>query len=481
MPGVVDRLGGLRVGPDVELGGRGHVALGGGTPHRDDPLDVGATGALEQQRDVGQRAGRHQRDGRGLAAIVRSRKSTACSPSGSCRAGGSVGPSRPLSPWTCEATVSSRASGRSAPAATGMSVRPARSSTRSAFAVVFSSVWLPWTVVTPRTSTSGLASASSSAIASSCPGSQSRMIGMRHARSIAIVAAADFVLNQHKVAQRAEDRVDLGSGRERRLGAEPGGGEGAGGAGAGQRLLLVAPFEQRDEQARGEGVARRSAVDHLDLRRGRPRHLLAVLEQDGSLGAERQRHEAVGARERLELEAVDDGEVGVDGDPPRGRGVEAEHPGRLLPRRERPPRPGSPAGRAPRPTARARSRPRRRVRSGRDDDRRLAGGVDGDQGDAGRLVGLAHVELDPCLAQPRERLVRERVTADRSDERDPGAEPRAGDGLVRTLAAREPRERRTAHGLAGTRQLLTAHDEVEVDRADDGDAGGGHGHEAYCG
>ena len=46
--------------------------------------------------------------GCGLAAIVRSRKSTACSPSGSCRAGGSVGPSRPLSPWTCDATVSSR-------------------------------------------------------------------------------------------------------------------------------------------------------------------------------------------------------------------------------------------------------------------------------------------------------------------------------------------------------------------------------------
>ena len=60
---VVDGLSGLRVGPDVELGGRGHVALSGGTAHRDDPLDVGATGALEQQRDVGQRAGRHERDG----------------------------------------------------------------------------------------------------------------------------------------------------------------------------------------------------------------------------------------------------------------------------------------------------------------------------------------------------------------------------------------------------------------------------------
>ena len=44
---------------------------------------------------------------------------------------------------------------------------PANSRMRIAFAVVFSSVWLPATVVTPRSSTSGLASARSSAIASS--------------------------------------------------------------------------------------------------------------------------------------------------------------------------------------------------------------------------------------------------------------------------------------------------------------------------
>ena len=44
---------------------------------------------------------------------------------------------------------------------------PTRSSTRIAFAVVFSSVWLPETVVTPSSSSSGLASASRIAIASS--------------------------------------------------------------------------------------------------------------------------------------------------------------------------------------------------------------------------------------------------------------------------------------------------------------------------
>ena len=40
----------------------------------------------------------------------------------------------------------------------------------------------------------------------------------------------------------------------------------------------------------------------------------AVLEQDGALGTEGQGDEAVGARERIELESVHDREVGVDGD-----------------------------------------------------------------------------------------------------------------------------------------------------------------------
>jgi len=50
------------------------------------------------------------------------------------------------------------------------------SSSFSAFVVVLSSVWLPATVVMPSSSTSGLASASSRAMASSCPGSQSMKI-----------------------------------------------------------------------------------------------------------------------------------------------------------------------------------------------------------------------------------------------------------------------------------------------------------------
>ena len=105
--------------------------------------------------------------GSGLAASFSIIRSTACSVTGSCCGGGRNGPSSPLSPWTWSATFGSRVRGRSAPAATGMSARPARSSTRSAFAVVFASVWFPWTVVTASSSTSGLARASSSAIASS--------------------------------------------------------------------------------------------------------------------------------------------------------------------------------------------------------------------------------------------------------------------------------------------------------------------------
>ena len=64
------------------------------------------------------------------------------------------------------------------------------------------------------------------------------------------------------------------------------------------------------------------------------RDLLAVLEQHGALGAQGERDEAVGPCERLELEAVDDGEIRIDGDPPRRRRVEAEHARRLLPGRD---------------------------------------------------------------------------------------------------------------------------------------------------
>ena len=54
-------------------------------------------------------------------------------------------------------------------------------------------------------------------------------------------------LNDHAVLA-AEDRVDLGRRRQRRLRTEARDRERAGGAGTSERLLLVAAFEQRDER-----------------------------------------------------------------------------------------------------------------------------------------------------------------------------------------------------------------------------------------
>ena len=50
-------------------------------------------------------------------------------------------------------------------------------------------------------------------------------------------------------------------------------------------------------------------------------------------------------------------------------------------------------------------------------------------------------------------------------------EPRGGHRLVGTLAARDPLQLRVGDGLARARQPLAAGHEVDVRRADDGDAG----------
>ena len=99
---------------------------------------------------------------------------TACRGSGGAGEGGSSTPPRPASPCTCPARSGwGWTRDVTAPAATGTSDRPARCSTRRAFSVVRPSSTLPWTVVTRRRSTSGLASASRIATASSMPGSVS--------------------------------------------------------------------------------------------------------------------------------------------------------------------------------------------------------------------------------------------------------------------------------------------------------------------
>ena len=71
------------------------------------------------------------------------------------------------------------------------------------------------------------------------------------------------------------------------------------------------PLEQRDDEAGGERVAGRGAVDGLDRGRLRPRHLLPVLEENRALGAERETDESRPFAERLELEAVHDGDLGL--------------------------------------------------------------------------------------------------------------------------------------------------------------------------
>src|SRR5215208_1654701 len=64
------------------------------------------------------------------------------------------------------------------PAASGTSRLSPIVITRRAFSTVFSSVWFPATAVTASNLISGARAASSSAIASSCPGSVSKMIGV---------------------------------------------------------------------------------------------------------------------------------------------------------------------------------------------------------------------------------------------------------------------------------------------------------------
>ena len=106
----------------------------------------------------------------------------------------------------------------------------------------------------------------------------------------------------------------------------------------------------------------------------------------------------------------------------------------------------------------------RGVRPGRDDDLRLPVCVDVDERDAGRLDRMRQVVVDSRLVDALQGLLGERVLSDGADHPHVGPEPGGGDGLVRTLAAREALEARVGDGLAGLRQTLATGDEVEVDR-----------------
>ena len=260
-------------------------------------------------------------------------------------AGGRSGPSSPDSPCTCAATSRLRTNGRSAPAYTGISVRPASSSTRRALAVVLSSVWLPETVVTPTSSISGEASASRSAIASSWPGSQSRMMGVG-----VMLRRLPGVRRPwgEKVAHR-DGRPRARPRRTRARAPRP----------------ASRPSSSETTRQRGERVTGCGSVHSLDARGGRTRDLDAVLEERGSLGAVGDGDE-LSARDDLVLEPVHDQQVGLELDRTGGRrveGKEATRSGRRRARRRPAPRAGRGRLRRVRSAAPARWR-RARPRSG---------------------------------------------------------------------------------------------------------------------
>ncbi|HEY5629467.1 MAG TPA: nucleoside hydrolase, partial [Candidatus Limnocylindrales bacterium] len=113
-------------------------------------------------------------------------------------------------PWTWGAVSSARTSGCAGPAATGMSPRPRSASTRRALRVVAASGALPPIVVIPRTSSSGRARASAMASASSWPGSQSMMTGVREAAPPAGAAGSGLT-----AASRMRPGAAARSGRDR--------------------------------------------------------------------------------------------------------------------------------------------------------------------------------------------------------------------------------------------------------------------------
>ena len=102
--------------------------------------------------------------------------STACESIAFICGCGNCNPPSPLSPCTCSAYIGWRTSGRLLPRATGISVRPANSSSASALYVVRSTLTLPPTVVMASSRTSGEDRARKSARASSMPGSVSSII-----------------------------------------------------------------------------------------------------------------------------------------------------------------------------------------------------------------------------------------------------------------------------------------------------------------
>ena len=342
---------------------------------------------------------------------------------------------------------SSRESGRSAPAATSTSLRPTSSRTRRAFAVVFSSVWFPATVVTPRRSSSGLASASRSAIASSCPGSQSSRIG------VGSLTRAQYLVNLRRRGQRG-------------LSAGPGGCDRTGGAGAAKGLLPLAPFEERDDEAGREGVPGARPVDRLDFGRRGARNLFTVIQKQCTLGAQREGEKGSHGRraECIQLERVRDDQVGaaedITRDLPGGGRVEAEEAvepieGGL----DRAVSDLQLADEGVRLSDLDAIRIEGMVGAGHDDDLGLPLLVDEDQRQPSRASNhLSAGQIDVRLAKLFHCEASEVVVSNRPDEPHIGAETRGGHRLVRALPAGDVVEARARDRLPRQGKVLDGGD-----------------------
>ena len=101
----------------------------------------------------------------------------------------------------------------------------------------------------------------------------------------------------------------------------------------------------------------------------------------------------------------------------------------------------------------------------------LPGVVDDDQGDARRFVGVGceMVETDPGAIEGVGQFAPKPVVAQLRDEPDGAAEPGAGHGLIRPLAARIRPEVVCQRRFTRTQEALAGRHEVHVRAADDDD------------
>ena len=454
-PAWKTRCGGLGVGPDVELGRRRHVPLGDRAAHQHDPLDVVAVRARRGSSAtfVSGPVGTSVTGSR--APTMRSTmKSTACSSSGAtARRRAASGPSRPLSPWTCAATASSRASGRSAPAATGTSVR----SDEVEHAQRVRGRLLERLVAVHRRDAEQLELGAREreqerdrvvvprVAVEDDRGSARPVMPASIASTSAAVGSDGWAPRRDAASAPAAQARRSASSRSRPSSSE-----------TSRQAVNASPAAVPSTASTGGGAAR--ATSSPSSSRTAP--------SAPSVSATRPSR----AHERLELVAVDDGEVGVDGDRARRRGVEAERCPPPAPRRETTASSGISSWQSTASAAAARRSPSVAFAPGRDDDRRLARRVDRI---SATPVGASRLAQPRARRRPRAARRAPRRRTRRGRRRRPASRRR------RAARRRPPGSRPCRPGRARSVAPVTvspgrgsrshARDEVEVDRADDDD------------